>query len=128
MRDLIRFDDAQKAVCDGCSRQFGDEVCEPAECLIQEALVHILPVDAAPVRRGEWVLEESPYAEHEEAMDGESHPRYVCSLCHCEAGFGCDPDGFATDQDRSNFCPNCGADMRTARDPVNGEWEEGECL
>ena len=69
-------------------------------------------IDAAPVRRGEWVLEESPYAEHEEAMDGESHPRYVCSLCHCEAGFGCDPDGFATDQHRSNFCPNCGADMR----------------
>ena len=33
MRDLIRFDDAQKAVCDGCSRQFGD---------------------AAQVRRGEW--------------------------------------------------------------------------
>ena len=69
-------------------------------------------IDAAPVRRGEWVLEESPYAEHEEAMDGESHPRYVCSLCNCEAGFGCDPDGFATDQHRSNFCPNCGADMR----------------
>lgn len=46
MRDLIRFDDAQKAVCDGCNRQFSDEACEPSDCLIQEALVHVLPVDA----------------------------------------------------------------------------------
>ena len=79
---------------------------------VKKLIANAPTVDAAPVRRGEWVLEESPYAEHEEAMDGESHPRYVCSLCHCEAGFGCDPDGFATDQQRSNFCPNCGADMR----------------
>ena len=79
---------------------------------VKMAVILTPTIDAAPVRRGEWVLEESPYAEHEESMDGESHPRYVCSLCHCEAGFGCDPDGFATDQHRSNFCPHCGADMR----------------
>ena len=51
MRDLIRFDDAQKAVCDGCSKQFGDEACDPSECTILEALVHVPPVDAVFVLR-----------------------------------------------------------------------------
>ena len=51
MRDLIRFDDAPKAVCEGCNRQCSDEPCEPSECLIQEALIHVLPVDAVFVLR-----------------------------------------------------------------------------
>ena len=68
-------------------------------------------VEAEPVRHGRWILTESPYAEYEEGMDGESHPRYVCSLCSTEAGFGSDPDGFATDQELSDYCPGCGAKM-----------------
>lgn len=55
-----------------------------------------------------WILAESPYADYEEGVDGESHPRYICAVCHGEAGFGCDPDGFATDQELTPFCPHCG--------------------
>lgn len=55
-----------------------------------------------------WVLEPSPYAEHEERVDGESHDRYVCSVCRHEAGFECDPDGFAGAQVLSRYCPGCG--------------------
>lgn len=51
MRCLIRFDDAQKAVCDGCAKQFATLPCESSDCPIQEALIHVLPVDAAPVVR-----------------------------------------------------------------------------
>lgn len=68
-------------------------------------------LDYAPVRHGEWVLTESPYAEHEEAFDGESHDRWTCSLCGGEAGFECDPDGFAGFQEKTKFCGHCGAKM-----------------
>ena len=116
--ELIYREAAMNAITGFCKAdnmcvEFEGEKCAGCEYYFCVREISKLPtIDVQPVRRGEWVLEESPYAEHEEAMDGESHPRYVCSLCHCEAGFGCDPDGFATDQDRSNFCPNCGADMR----------------
>lgn len=77
-----------------------------------KALIDQAPtIDAVPVVHARWVLEESPYAEHEEAVDGESHPRYVCSNCKGEAGFTCDPDGFAGEQELNDWCSNCGAKM-----------------
>lgn len=68
-------------------------------------------LDYAPVRHSEWVLTESPYAEYEEGVDGESHDRWTCRLCGGEAGFDCDPDGFASFQDKTKFCGHCGARM-----------------
>lgn len=68
-------------------------------------------LDVAPVVHAKWILEESPYAEHEEAYDGESHDRYVCSKCGHEAGYMCDPDGFADGQDLTPWCGECGALM-----------------
>lgn len=68
-------------------------------------------LDVLPITHAKWVLEESPYAEHEEGVDGESHPRYVCSNCGHEAGFECDPDGFAGCQDKTLWCGNCAAKM-----------------
>ena len=105
MRHLIRFDDAQKAVCDGCAKQFATLPCESSDCQIQETLSHVLPIDAAPVRRGEW-----KHTKHDEYV--------ACSHCGQYRNI--------YTQGAWNFCPNCGADMRTARDPVNGEWREGE--
>ena len=58
-----------------------------------------------------WILKESLYAEYEEDVDGESHDRYVCSDCGFEAGFHCDPDGFADYQVLSKYCGNCSARM-----------------
>lgn len=68
-------------------------------------------VEYAPVRHGEWIITESPYAEYEEGVDGESHDRWTCSLCGGEAGFDCDPDGFASFQYKTPFCGYCGALM-----------------
>ena len=59
-----------------------------------------------------WVKEESPYAEYEEGIDGESHLRYVCFKCGFEAGFTCDPDGFAGWQVKARFCGGCGKVMK----------------
>lgn len=63
------------------------------------------------IQYAEWILKESPYAEHEEAIDGESHPRWVCSKCGFEAGFECDPDGFAGWQVKAKYCGGCGLPM-----------------
>lgn len=53
----------------------------------------VVPVaDVKPVRRGEW--------QHLEDVD------WQCSVCGADAlAIGCR-------QVKSNFCPNCGADMR----------------
>lgn len=66
-----------------------------------------------PIIYGKWILAKSPYAEYEEGVDGESYQRYICSLCHKEAPFDCDPDGYATSQILANYCHGCGATMRT---------------
>ena len=58
-----------------------------------------------------WELTESPYAEIEEGADGESHPRYTCHNCGGEAGFECDPWGFASGQEKTPYCQHCHAIM-----------------
>ena len=53
-------------------------------------------VDAQPVVRGEWILDEERSKDHVEKI-------YHCSSCHnCEA-WG--------EEERSRFCPWCGAKM-----------------
>ena len=81
-------------------------------------------LDVLPITHAKWVLEESPYAELEEGVDGESHPRYVYSNCGQEAGFECDPDGFAGWQDRTPWCGNCAAKMDLEIRMDNGWFEE----
>ena len=110
---------AQKAVCDGCNREFSDEACEPSGCLILEALVHVLPVDAAPVRRGEWIDE----SEDPVLYPGDTLRCAACGKLANDYIGGTEDAYFVEDP---NFCPNCGADMRTARDSVNGEWNTAE--
>lgn len=72
--------------------------------------------ESRPLIHAKWILSESPYAEHEEAVDGESHPCYICSNCHHEAGFECDPDGFAGYQDLTKWCGGCSAKMNLKED------------
>ena len=101
MRDLIRFDDAQKAVCDGCAKQFATLPCESSDCQIQESLVHVLPVDAAPVSRGEWVVCKKA------DFTGMSLEYYYVDKCTA-----CGYEHYGSSVKHYNFCPNCGADMR----------------
>lgn len=53
-----------------------------------------------------WVLE---YPDYDDKRDDQQV--YVCSNCHMEAGWGCDPDGFVTDQDLTRYCGHCHAVM-----------------
>lgn len=85
-----------------------DALLEEAEAVLEEegryaALMHIKnlilyapTIDAAPVRRGEWVeeMEAIPWCED----DCDVYEK--CSVCG------------ETSHGTWNFCPNCGADMR----------------
>lgn len=56
-------------------------------------------IDAAEVRRGRWIESEN------------ENEKYVCSVC----GGACWYYDYEGDVAKSNFCPNCGADMREAK-------------
>lgn len=103
-----KISDLFDGIYDCCDLVFepGDHPCKPEDCkgckfhLIKDALKRgVMSIPAAPVRevvRGKWV-----------APLGMCW-NYACSVC----GYG-GPDTVT----KKNFCPNCGADMRT---------EEGE--
>ena len=74
--------------CDHSTFLASDEHCG----LIDEAPT----VEARPVVRGEWKKESMPYGD-----------RWYCSECKNDALF----DVFNY-QEKSDFCPHCGADMR----------------
>ena len=60
---------------------------------VQACLLDIPTADVQPVARGEWEL-----------VDGAEPRRYGCSVCK------------RLSWDETNFCPNCGADMRGVDD------------
>lgn len=66
---------------------------------------HEYPADVVERKRGKWVLVED--FSTEEIEDGEKY--WVCSLC------GCGSDSYDTTY-HTNYCPNCGADMRGVTD------------
>ena len=122
-RDLFICADAE-GNCPYCSHAVDGHIDPEMQCvkkLVWEALQTIESLqkqlaESRPLIHAKWILSESPYAEHEEAVDGESHPRYICSNCHHEAGFDCDPDGFAGDQNLTKWCGGCSARMDLKED------------
>lgn len=58
-------------------------------------------IDAAPVRRGEWVQKEIPTGYFTLA----GNMPWVCSACEATKSWDLTAPA-------DNFCPNCGADMR----------------
>ena len=65
---------------------------------VLEAFDAIPAADARPVVRGEWVVSRTDYG-----WNGAEFPTHCkCTECGREVPY----------QDKDNFCPNCGADMR----------------
>ena len=60
-------------------------------------------VDAEPVRYGHWI-------EHHEPFTWMGYSYWSCSECGFECGYEKDI------RFRTNYCPNCGADMRGEKD------------
>jgi rubrerythrin len=65
--------------------------------LLKKAIKKISTEDVRPVKRGRWISDGNGY-----------HWVYVCSVCGWK-------DGYPFNE-RHNFCPNCGADMRGTQD------------
>lgn len=65
---------------------------------MRERLKRIPAADVRPVVRGEWVVSRTDYG-----WNGAEFPTHCkCTECGREVPY----------QDKDNFCPNCGADMR----------------
>lgn len=72
-------------------------------------------VDAVEVVRGRWVIEKRHTVSRNHYMDDNYHAHATCSECgfciHSEnASFG------YPELNTTNYCPNCGADMRERKD------------
>lgn len=91
-----------------CNKVSGDRT---AALVICSAVIDELIETVEALRANQKV----PYAHWDTTTiingDGEEEIRYICSHCGSEAPFGCDPDGFATFQERSPFCAYCHAIM-----------------
>ena len=84
MRDLISREDAIKAMCYACGHECTEE--EMQTCPEHYELTH-MPSAEPERKKGEW-------------DDIGGVLRYGCQFCH------------HAQERKSNFCPNCGADMR----------------
>ena len=84
----------------------------PNTSVMEDNIRRIPAADVAPVVHGEWVPDE-------ERSRGCMEKIYVCSACHnCEA-WG--------EEERTRFCPWCGAKMRNGFFPHDEDTaEEGE--
>ena len=79
-------------------------MCDQNGCPISDAVFALdkaIEVLSADRPRGEWVRHEHPRYEYDrENGDTEAGIWYSCSICQSIPVY------------KSNFCPNCGADMR----------------
>lgn len=91
MTEYISREDALAVVCEGCNIDFYKEPCEPSDCRIRGFLRSIPAADVRPVVRAVW-RRYSPFTD-----------TYECSNCG---------EQVIDQQFRTNYCPNCGANMR----------------
>ena len=94
MNDYINRQAAIEEACKGCNIEFSDEPCEPSECKIRERLINIQAADVRENVKGTW-----SYDGFNVLINGLGAMR--CSACNEIAEYP------------TNYCPNCGADMRT---------------
>ena len=111
----------------------GALICKTHELFVQPNidlwqvmnLVQNIPAaDVREVRHGEWVTQEYQYGEHGESDKWVEKPAEYgdcayCSLCLANAGLN-----GAEEYVLSNYCPNCGADMKGAK--MDGKVENDE--
>lgn len=96
-----------EAVCATCDPECREYGCDLFDCCIKAAIYSVPTIDAAPVRRGEWIMIKG---------DSEIHKHntlFECSKC-----------GVLLTRCQS-FCPNCGADMR--KEDSNETNDSGDC-
>lgn len=71
--------------------------------VLREALNRVPTADVRPVVRGKWIR-------GNESRTGPTKDSYICSVCGEKT-----LSGFCGNPAKTNFCPNCGADMREVK-------------
>ncbi len=94
-KEYIERNVALSEICAGCGIEFPYEPCEPKDCEIKARLENIPAADVNPVVHSRWEINCDGYYPY-------------CMNCKKEP-----PGRVMTD-----FCPNCGADMRGAQTDV----------
>ena len=117
MNDYIRrkaeYIDREAAIESLCCDCSAKKDCRPGErCVDYQRLKDIPAADVRPVVRGMWLTQEYMYGTEDQEdcwieRKAEEGDTAYCSICRKTAGIDEAEDYFL-----SNFCPNCGADMR----------------
>ena len=97
MEELIRKSDVVKVI-DKKIQNTSDYLQHDALIELEADVEEIPTVEAVPVVHGEWILEEKAGVDY-----------WCCLHCHKIRS-----EYYAKPKD--NFCPNCGADMRTSEE------------
>lgn len=97
MSDYIKRDDIIKALGELCDTPAGQSTGLTALVYAAKTIEGLPAADVVERKKGEWI--EKPYVTMEGYVDGLI---YNCSKCGKKA----------TRYTISNYCPNCGADMR----------------
>lgn len=90
MSDYILREDAIEAHCMNCQCIDQEDDKSACWCMGKDRINQIPAADVRPVVRGEWLEPDDDYGYLE------------CSVC----------EESSPNDERWNFCPNCGADMR----------------
>lgn len=101
MAEYINREDAERALLERC-KETGYGGLTPDDIrLVMRTPWRIPTADVVERKHGKWILVQD--FSTEEIEDGEKY--WVCSFC------GCGSDSYDTTY-HTNYCPNCGADMR----------------
>lgn len=95
MDDFIRREAAIETLS-----EFYHHKSEIQHIALREALNRVPTADVRPVVRGKWIR-------GNESRTGPTKDSYICSVCGEKT-----LSGFCGNPAKTNFCPNCGADMR----------------
>lgn len=94
MQELIDRQTALEKMCGDCKSGYDGHCPHPfGMCHEYESILQVPTIKAKTVRHGRWIMLE-PYGAHHTR-------RRKCSEC-----------GEIKAQELTNFCPNCGSDMR----------------
>ena len=98
----VDLDKVLLEVCKGCNEEFSEEPCEPGFCMIRSAIEDVPTLTLDDLRpKGRWVL---GTVEPGCFTPGGNRP-WCCSECG-------NVESWSLDAPRTNFCHECGADMR----------------
>ena len=99
---MAEYIERKRAIVDACNSL---ELYPSEYAKLEDALTKIPAADVAPVRHGHWV-----------SLTDCSNAGVYCSNCHKKVY----KEDYALcnrkNKLRSNYCPNCGADMRESKE------------